>query len=65
MPPICLYCDSQYVVGRAQNSMYNGKYRHICHRHNTTSQLLAIEVIYVDYVKSKDNIADLLTKWLS
>ena len=28
-------------------------------------QLLSIRVISVDYVKSNDNIADLLTKWLN
>ena len=45
--------------------MYNGKSRHICHRHNTIRQLLSIGVIYVDYVKSKDNIVDPLTKGLN
>ena len=45
--------------------MYNGKPRHICCRHNTIRKLLSIEVITLDYVKSKDNIADLLTKGLN
>ena len=45
--------------------MYNGKSRHIRRRHNTIRQLLATGVIYVDYVKSKDNIADPLTKGLN
>ena len=45
--------------------MYNGKSRHICRRHNTIRQLLSTGVISVDYVKSKDNITDPLTKWLS
>ena len=44
--------------------MYNGKFRHICPRHNTIRQLLSIGVIYLDYVKSKDNITNSLTKWL-
>ena len=34
-------------------------------RHNTIRQLLSIEVISVDFVKSKDNIADPLTKGLN
>ena len=29
VPPICIHCDSQSAIGRAQNSMYNGKSRHI------------------------------------
>ena len=63
-PLICLHCDRQSAIGRTQNSMYNGKSRHIRRRHNTIRQLLSTEVIYVDYVKSKDNTTDLLTKWL-
>ena len=64
MPPICIHCDSQSAIGRAQNSMYNGKSRHIHCRHNTIKQL-STGVIFIDYVKSKDNIADLLTKGLN
>ena len=65
MPPICIHCDSQSAIGRAQNSMYNGKFRHIRRRHNTIRQLLSIGVISVDFVKSKDNIANPLTKGLN
>ena len=64
-PLICIHCDSQSTIGRAQSSMYNGKSRHIHRRHNTIRQLLSTGVIFVDYVKSKDNIADLLTKGLN
>ena len=65
MPPICIHCDSQSTIGRAQNSMYNGKSRHIPRRHNTIKQQLSTGVISVDFVKSKDNIADPLTKGLN
>ena len=65
VPPICIHCDSQSAIGRAQNSMYNGKSRHIRRRHNTIKQQLSTWVIYIDYVKSKDNIADPLTKGLN
>ncbi|GKC05314.1 zf-CCHC domain-containing protein [Tanacetum coccineum] len=47
------------------STMYNGKSRHIRRRHNSIRQLLSTGVISIDYVKSKDNIADLLTKGLS
>ena len=40
--------------------MYNGKSRHICPRHDAIRQLLSTKVISIDYVKSKDNITDLL-----
>ena len=45
--------------------MYDGKSRHIRRRHNTIKQLLSTGVISLDYVKSEDNIVDLLTKWLN
>ena len=45
--------------------MYNGKSRHIRRRHNTVRQLLSNGIISIDYIKSKDNIADPLTKGLS
>ena len=65
VPLICIHCNSQYTIGRAQSIMYNGKSRHIYRRHNTIRQLLSTGVISVDYVKSKDNIEDPLTKGLN
>ena len=65
VPAIGIHCDSQSAIGRAHNNLYNGKSRHIRRRHNTIRQLLSTGVISVDYVKSKDNIADPLTKGLN
>ena len=65
VPSICIHCDSQSAIVRTQNNMYNGKSRHIRRRHNTIRQLLSIGVIFVDYVKSKDNITNPLTKGLN
>ena len=65
MPPICIHCGSQSVIGRAQNNIYNGKSSHIRCKHNTIRQLLSIGVISLNYVGSKDNIADPLTKELN
>ena len=48
VPPICIHCDSQSAIGRAQNSMYIGKSRHIRRRHNTIRQLLLTKVISLD-----------------
>ncbi|GKA01505.1 retrovirus-related pol polyprotein from transposon TNT 1-94, partial [Tanacetum coccineum] len=62
---ISIHCDSQSAIGRAHSTMYNGKSRHIRRRHNSIQQLLSTGVILIDYVKSNDNIADLLTKGLS
>ncbi|PHU15253.1 hypothetical protein BC332_16458 [Capsicum chinense] len=45
--------------------MYNGKSHHIRRRHNTGTKFLSSGIIPVDYVKSKDNVSDPLTKDLS
>ena len=60
VPLIYIHCDSQSTISRAQSSMYNGKSRHIFRRHNTIRQLISIRFISIDYVKSKDNVVDLL-----
>ncbi|PHT33702.1 hypothetical protein CQW23_25502 [Capsicum baccatum] len=63
--PVCIYCDSQAAIGRAGSMMYNDKYRHIRWSHNTVKEFLSSGIITVDYVKSKDNVSDPLTKGLS
>ena len=65
VPDVCIHCDSQAAIGRVRNVMYNGKSRHIRRRHDTVRQLLSSGIITIDYVKSKDNIADPLTKGLT
>ena len=65
MLSICIHFDSQSTIEKAQSKMYNGKSRCIRRRHNTVKQLLTNGVISIDYVKSKDNIADPLTKGLT
>ena len=62
VPAVCIHCDSQAAIGRAKNVLYNGKSRHIRRRHDTVRQLLSNGIISIDYVKSKENIADPLTK---
>ena len=44
--------------------LYNGKSRHISHRHNIVKQLLSNEIISIDFVSSKDNLANQFTKGL-
>ncbi|PHT84341.1 hypothetical protein T459_12784 [Capsicum annuum] len=63
--PVCIHCDNRATIGRAGSMMYNGKSHHIRRRHNTIRELLSSRIITVDYVKSKDNMSDPLTKGLS
>ena len=41
---------------------YSEKSHHIRHRHDTVRKLLPSGIIRIDYVKSKDNVSNLLTK---
>mgnify|MGYP003702498749 FL=1 len=45
--------------------MYNRKSRHIRRRHNTVRKFHSNGIISIDYIKSKENIADPLTKGLT
>jgi hypothetical protein len=49
----------------AQNSMYNDKSRHIHCIHNIVKHFFSNGSIFIDYVNSKKNITDPLTKGLS
>ena len=45
--------------------MHNGRSCHIRRRHNYVRQLLSSRIITIDYIKSKDNVSDSLTKGLT
>ena len=62
---LCLQYAYIVIIGKAQSSMDNCKFRRINRRHVTIPQLLSVCIISLDYVTSKDNIADPLTKWLN
>ena len=65
MLAICIHSDSQAAIGRAWSIVYNGKSRHIRWGHNIIRQLLSSGIITIDFVRSKDNIVDPLTKGLT
>nr|GEW23325.1 putative plastid-lipid-associated protein 13, chloroplastic [Tanacetum cinerariifolium] len=61
---VCIHCDSMAALTRAKNQIYNGKSRHKRRCNNTIKDLLRNEIISIDYVKSKENIVNPLTKGL-
>ena len=65
LPSISLHFDSQATIACARNKIYNGKKRHICLRHNIVRQLISNSVIAMEFVRSKKNLADPLTKGLT
>ena len=58
-------CDSQATIAKAKSKMFNGKNRHIRLRHNIMWQLLKTRVISLDFVRSRLNLVDPLTKPLN
>lgn len=64
MPAISVYCDSEATLSRAYNKIYNGKSRHISLRHAYVRELIVDGIITIIYVRSKENLADPLTKGL-
>ena len=59
---LCIHCDSMAAQAKAKSNIYNEKSRHIRYRHNTIKQLLSSGVISIQYIKSKENLTDPLTK---
>ena len=58
-------CDSQAVIAKAENKIFNRKNMHIRLRHNIMRQLLETWVTSLDFVRLELNLADLLTKPLN
>ena len=61
---IAINCDNKAAIDIAKNKVYNGKSIHIRRRHKTVRQLLSTGIISIDFVGSKENLADPLTKGL-
>ena len=60
-----MHCDSQVAIAKAKSKIFNGKNWHICLRHNIERQLLETGVISLEFVRSKLNLVDPLTKPLN
>lgn len=59
---MCIHFGSQFVIGRAQRHMLNGKSRHIRQKHNYIRQLISTGIITLECVRLNNNIAYLLTR---
>ncbi|GKB99119.1 hypothetical protein Tco_0985256 [Tanacetum coccineum] len=63
--PISIRYDSVAALAKAYSQMYNGKSRHLGVRHNMILELITNGVIFIEFVRSQQNIADHLTKGLA
>lgn len=52
VPTVYIHCDCRVAIAKASNNTYNGKSKHIRHKHNSSKQLISNGVIFVDFVKS-------------
>ncbi|KAL0320245.1 UNVERIFIED_CONTAM: Retrovirus-related Pol polyprotein from transposon TNT 1-94 [Sesamum radiatum] len=65
LPPIVVHCNSQTTIAKVRSRKYNQKTkRHIQVRLKSIRALVSDRVIGIDFVGTKDNVADPLTKGL-
>ncbi len=60
--PVAIHCDCNAALIKAYSQVYNGKSRHISLRHSLVKGFIKDRVISLDYVNTKFNLADQLTK---
>ena len=66
IPAISLLCDNEAAINTCRNTEYNKRNRrHISVRHKTIRYLIKNGIITSEFVRSKDNLADPLTKGLA
>ncbi|GJU51072.1 zinc finger, CCHC-type containing protein [Tanacetum coccineum] len=63
--PISILCDSAATLANAYSQMDNVKSRHLGVRHRMIRELIINEVVSIKFVRSKQNLADHLTKGLA
>ncbi|KAL0315203.1 UNVERIFIED_CONTAM: Retrovirus-related Pol polyprotein from transposon TNT 1-94 [Sesamum calycinum] len=65
LPPIVVHCDSQTTIAKVRSRKYHQKTkRHIQVRLKSIRALVSDRVIGIDFMGTKDNVADPLTKGL-
>ena len=65
IPSIPMHCDSQVAISKVTSKNFNEKRRHLRVRHKSIRNLISHGVISLDFVRSKNNIVDPLTKGLT
>ncbi|KAL2243593.1 UNVERIFIED_CONTAM: Retrovirus-related Pol polyprotein from transposon TNT 1-94 [Sesamum indicum] len=66
LSPIAIHCDSQTTIANVRSRKYNQKTkRHIQVRLKSIRALVSDRVMGIDFVGTKDNVADPLTKGLN
>ena len=53
-----IHCDCKVIIARDRSKIQNVKNRHTCLRGSIIKQLLVLDVVSLDFVMSKSNLAD-------
>ncbi|GJX12381.1 hypothetical protein Tco_0204139 [Tanacetum coccineum] len=61
--PVTSCCAA--TLANAYSQMFNGKSRHLGVKHNMIHELITNGVVYIEFVRSQQNLADHLTKGLA
>lgn len=64
MTPVSIHYDSIATLDKTYSQVYNGKSRHVGLRHSLVGDIITSGIINIDYVKSKENLVNPLTKGL-
>ncbi|GKE12958.1 hypothetical protein Tco_1416509 [Tanacetum coccineum] len=63
--PISIHCDSVVTLVKAYSQMYNEKSRHLGARHSMIRELIMNGMVFIEFVRSQQNLADHFTKGLA
>lgn len=59
---IIIYCNNQVAIFKAESKNYNGKVKTVRLKHNHVRSLITDDIVVIQYVMSKENLVDPLSK---
>ena len=62
IPKVQIFCDNKGSIELAKNPVHHKRSKHIDIRHHFIREHIRNGTILINYVPTKDNIADLFTK---
>jgi hypothetical protein len=63
--PTPIFCDNQSAISMSKILVFHGRSKHIELRHNYIRDMVQKKEIYLEYIKTTEQPADVLTKAVS
>lgn len=63
--PTPIFCDNQSAIAMSKNPVFHGRSKHIELRHNYIRDMVLKKEIYLDFINTGEQPADVLTKPVS